>query len=205
MNQSKFQLVQSQPDHKLYDIYRQLGSIVKVLTHFGFKNNDPRARKYISQAITRVTGNTYHTEKHGSPFDENLFFDVAPTCSSIPEILQKMGLQPVGGNFTQIRTRLLENNISLKPLNKKLWADNEVYCIGSQFNRRSLQNRVKRDGWLPYRCGVCSNPGEWLGTTLTLHLDHINGNNADHRKENLRWLCPNCHTQTPTFAGRNRK
>jgi 5-methylcytosine-specific restriction endonuclease McrA len=38
-----------------------------------------------------------------------------------------------------------------------------------------------------------------------MHLDHINGVRDDHRLENLRMLCPNCHSQTPTYGGRNAK
>ena len=38
-----------------------------------------------------------------------------------------------------------------------------------------------------------------------LQLDHINGINTDHRLENLRLLCPNCHSQTPTYCGVNVK
>jgi 5-methylcytosine-specific restriction endonuclease McrA len=52
-----------------------------------------------------------------------------------------------------------------------------------------------------YECGI----SRWLGEMLSLHLDHINGLANDHRIENLRMLCPNCHSQTSTFAGRNVK
>jgi len=52
------------------------------------------------------------------------------------------------------------------------------------------------------RCALCGNSGEWQGKPLTLQLDHANGRYDDNRLENLRWLCPNCHSQTETFAGR---
>ena len=50
-------------------------------------------------------------------------------------------------------------------------------------------------------CPVSSN---WNGQPLVLHVDHINGDNSDNVITNLRFLCPNCHTQTPTYAGRNK-
>jgi hypothetical protein len=56
-----------------------------------------------------------------------------------------------------------------------------------------------------YRCEGegCGLTGMWLGKPLTLHFDHINGDRRDHRLGNIRWLCPNCHSQTETYAGRN--
>lgn len=50
----------------------------------------------------------------------------------------------------------------------------------------------------------CGNIGEWQGQKLVLQLDHINGKNNDHRIENLRFLCPNCHSITETYAGKNK-
>ena len=53
-------------------------------------------------------------------------------------------------------------------------------------------------------CACCGNAGRWQGQPLTLQLDHVNGRYNDNRLENLRWLCPNCHSQTETFAGRGK-
>ena len=50
-----------------------------------------------------------------------------------------------------------------------------------------------------YSCGI----KDWLNTPIKLELDHINGDNTDNRIGNLRYLCPNCHSQTPNFRGRN--
>lgn len=57
---------------------------------------------------------------------------------------------------------------------------------------------------MEYKCAICGI-SEWLGNPLSLQLDHINGISNDHRLENLRLVCPNCHSQTETFAGRNVK
>lgn len=49
-------------------------------------------------------------------------------------------------------------------------------------------------------CKKCGQKPEWNGKKLTLHLDHINGDRSDNRLENLRLLCPNCHSQTETYC-----
>ena len=55
-----------------------------------------------------------------------------------------------------------------------------------------------------YKCEIC-NISEWNKIELSLHLDHIDGNSDNNFPQNLRLLCPNCHSQTETYCSRNRK
>jgi len=71
---------------------------------------------------------------------------------------------------------------------------------GDSPTKRVAYNYMKK--FVEYKCVHC-NIKEYNGKPITLQLDHINGVNTDHRKENLRWLCPNCHSQTDTWGYKN--
>jgi hypothetical protein len=75
--------------------------------------------------------------------------------------------------------------------------------LGRARNRRHLAIRLVAAGLKDNRCECCGLV-EWRGAPLALALHHVSGDGADHRLENLQLLCPNCHSQTPNFAGRNR-
>lgn len=81
----------------------------------------------------------------------------------------------------------------------------KIFVSNSLISKQALRRFIIKNNTLPYYCTDCGNQGEWLGKPLKLQLDHINGEPQDNRIENLRWLCPNCHSQTPTFTGRNVK
>lgn len=85
------------------------------------------------------------------------------------------------------------------PLNEILEGRRPTYKTGT------LRKRLLAHGILDNSCSECGIGPEWNGKSLTLELDHINGINNDHRLENLRILCPNCHSQTSTFRGKNKK
>lgn len=66
-----------------------------------------------------------------------------------------------------------------------------------------LSNRLKKEGILENKCSVCGII-EWHNKPIVMQLDHINGISSDHRLKNLRMICPNCHSQTDTYCGRNK-
>lgn len=66
-----------------------------------------------------------------------------------------------------------------------------------------IKEKLLKNG-MKYECIQCGIT-EWNGKKLSLHVDHINGNNRDNRIINLRFLCPNCHSLTNTYCGKNNK
>jgi hypothetical protein len=90
------------------------------------------------------------------------------------------------------------HNFNTKPL--------EYYLVEncSWISSHALKLRLLRDGIFQRRCSKCSRE-VWEGKPIPIQLDHINGDNHDNRLENLRIICPNCHAQTPTYCGRNKK
>lgn len=87
----------------------------------------------------------------------------------------------------------------------KRLTNEEVFVCNSLYSRNHLKKRIIDERLLPYTCAECSNNGQHNGKKLSLQLDHINGISDDNRLENLRFLCPNCHSQTETYAGKSTK
>lgn len=71
-----------------------------------------------------------------------------------------------------------------------------------QYQSNKLRKRLIDEGVKNNCCEVC-NVSEWLGKPLSLEVDHIDGDRYNHRLNNLRIVCPNCHSQTETYRGRN--
>jgi predicted RNA-binding Zn-ribbon protein involved in translation (DUF1610 family) len=72
-----------------------------------------------------------------------------------------------------------------------------------QISRAGLRVQILRHNLIPYKCNICGLD-KWNNKSLSLELDHINGKRDDHRKSNIQWLCPNCHSQTSTFRGKTK-
>lgn len=133
---------------------------------------------------------------------------------SYSECLRKLGLQTRGGKSATILKRRIEElgcstnhffPYNVKPVNARYTLDEILVKNSSYANMATLKNRLLKEGVIEYKCVICGNIGEWNNKSLTLQIDHINGINNDHRVENIRLLCPNCHSQTKTFSGKNNK
>jgi Zn finger protein HypA/HybF involved in hydrogenase expression len=86
---------------------------------------------------------------------------------------------------------------------ERRFSDEQVFCENSSaLNGPRIVKRLIERGWV-YECKQCGI-AEWHGKPLVLHLDHINGIHNDNRVENLRLLCPNCHSQTATYSNKPR-
>ena len=86
--------------------------------------------------------------------------------------------------------------------NKKTSLEEILVENSTYKNTSRLKERLINEKYLEYKCECCGNIGEWQGKPLALQLDHKNGNHQDNRIENLRLLCPNCHTQTETYGSK---
>jgi len=86
---------------------------------------------------------------------------------------------------------------------KQIVPNSEMLVENSKYSNLAVRKRIADGNLIDYKCQRCGIDS-WNGESITLELDHINGQNNDHRIENLRFLCPNCHSQTETYKGKNK-
>lgn len=85
---------------------------------------------------------------------------------------------------------------------KRKYTNEEVFTENSTYARHHIKKRLLEDKLIVYECSICKNKGTHNNKPLSLQLEHINGISNDNRIDNLNFLCPNCHSQTDTYAGK---
>lgn len=134
---------------------------------------------------------------------------MANDANTLSDFLKQIGYGSLSGSLYKDAKLILEkrgiitNFIFQIPKTKR--NKEEVFILNSQVDQKTLRKFVLKENFLNYKCAICGLPPIWNDKPLTLTLDHINGNNKDNRKENLRWICPNCDRQLPTFGSKNHK
>ena len=146
------------------------------------------------------------------------FSELCKTKSSLAEILRYFNLHVGAGNYKTLKNRIKEEKIDINhisigldsnknrkfPQRRKTKEEvlSNIFIKGSRIKGPNLKAYAKRFDLLKQEC-LCGQGEQWNGKKLVLQLDHINGDSSDNQILNLRLLCPNCHSQTDTFAGRN--
>lgn len=136
---------------------------------------------------------------------------------SYAEVLRKLNLSFSGSNNSYIRTLAKNFNISISHFlgsasnrgKKRPVLKFEDILINNRLNghrnRAKQLRRAMLEAGFEKKCIECGLGPYWNNKPITLQIDHINGDGLDNRKENLRFLCPNCHSQTSNFGAKNIK
>lgn len=148
---------------------------------------------------------------------ENDLKKAVQNSKSIRQVLFCLHLVPAGGNYSQVQKFFKLYKIDTSHFTGRGWSKGlrgigkakielkNILVRDSTFQSFKLKKRLFVEKLKPQHCEECG----WHTTSedgrLPLELDHINGDSKDNRLENLRVLCPNCHSLKPTHRGRNRK
>lgn len=123
--------------------------------------------------------------------------------NTFTEVLRKLGKRISGSAFKCLKNKILKSNIDIShfsckhditQFSKKKKSADEILILT---DRRICHSKLKRaliEKNKEYQCEICGI-NEWNKKSIKLEVDHINGNAFDSRFENVRFLCPNCHSQ----------
>jgi hypothetical protein len=153
--------------------------------------------------------------------DEQLI-EAVKTSKSYSQVIQKLGLKLCGGTHANIKLNIKKLGLDTEHITGQGWCTSELHkkfiknfvkiptekilVKDSEYtSTHRLKHRLFREGLLEQKCSSCGLGTEWNGKFISLQLDHKDGDRCNNLIENLRILCPNCHSQTESFAGKRKK
>lgn len=145
---------------------------------------------------------------------EQIVCENVKKANSMCDLCKLMGKRPTNTNYLHF-TKIIEkynidvshfSSLPVQRVKPQKISDSEYFVcdkisLKSSFN---VKRRILKSGIKEYKCECCGRV-QWNGDLIPLELHHINGDRYDNRLENLQLLCPNCHAQTDTYAGKNIK
>ncbi|MDO0933507.1 HNH endonuclease signature motif containing protein [Streptomyces sp. DG2A-72] len=175
--------------------------------------DDSRSRATLSRMLRAQCIDTGHFSHRRMSIPEDRLRDLVQHSTSYADVMRGLGLEANDTNHRRIRRVAARLGLDTSHFKRRTWgrperpapapsADRVLIVLPSDAGRtnRSQLHRALTEIGVPYACEACGNLGEWLGQPITLQIDHVNGDWRDNRRENLRYLCPNCHTLTETWC-----
>ncbi|WP_370067829.1 HNH endonuclease signature motif containing protein [Streptacidiphilus sp. MAP5-3] len=190
------------------------GQLDDMLRRMG-KDPSSHARCYLRKRLAEY-GLPIPSDSRSWTHSPELLTEAVAASHSYAGVLRHLNLRPAGGTHAHVARRIRALGIDTSHFtgmayNKGRSCPKKLSPAEVLVRRPPNSSRVR--GWRlrqalhelgrPDLCAACGIGPVWQGRALTLEVDHINGDWADNRPENLRILCPNCHATTDTYCGRN--
>lgn len=179
---------------------------------------EPRSatRRYIVERMKKLGVDASHFEREAPRWTREVLQAAVATSTNMCEVLQSLGLEVVGGHHTHISRRVKAYDIdtshfkvpSRRGETRRPRTPEGLLVEQTAAHPRRIQSDRLR--WamtatgIAEQCALCGTEAVWRGQPLPLEVDHIDGNWRDNRIENLRFLCPNCHSTTDSYRGRGK-
>ncbi|MFH8724039.1 HNH endonuclease signature motif containing protein [Streptomyces termitum] len=177
------------------------------------------SRRYLRDRMRALGVDTSHFEREGARWTREVLAEAVAGSTSVYGVLRHLGIETVGGRHTHIGRRIKTYGIDTSHFTPPVWTERmrhnrrrrtpeEVLVLNTAPHpRRVRSGRLKSallETGVEEACASCGVGATWRGRPLPLEVDHIDGDWRDNRPENLRLLCPNCHSTTDTYRGRGK-
>ncbi|MFF7752534.1 HNH endonuclease signature motif containing protein [Streptomyces sp. NPDC007971] len=175
--------------------------------------DDSRSRATLGRMLHARGIDVGHFSHRRIPIPEGRLRDLVRDSVSYADVVRGLGLDVNDTNHRSVRRAAARLGLDTSHFRRRSWGRPErpapeptahrVLVVLPDHVGRANRTRLHRalaEIGVPYACEKCGNTGEWLRQPITLQIDHINGDWRDNRRENLRYLCPNCHALTETWC-----
>jgi len=152
------------------------------------------------------------------PLNDSEFTDLVKRCINYSQVIRGLDRPITGSANHMVRQRIKRLNLDTSHFRRtvdKVGGNWKGRAVTSDdilvLNRKGYREDIKRlraallEKGVKQECDVCKLGLVWNNIPIVLQIDHLDGNPLDNRIHNLRFLCPNCHSQTSTFGFKNSK
>ncbi|MFC9845473.1 HNH endonuclease [Streptomyces sp. NPDC060223] len=175
--------------------------------------DDSRSRATLSRMLATQRIDIGHFSHRRTQIAEDGLRSLVLSSTSYADLMRGLGMEVNDTNHRRVRRAVSRLDLDTSHFKRRAWGRPERPAPASTAHRvlavlpdqagrtnRAQLHRAMTEIGVPYACVECGNTGEWRGRPITLQIDHVSGDWRDNRRENLRYLCPNCHSLTDTWC-----